>query len=485
MIPQDIPSLLDHLIGLPRETEWYEFKVNNDFQEEMGEYISAMANAAALHHQACGYVIWGIEDETHTVVGTKFQPRATKIGNEELENWLFRLLNPQVNFRFYEVTYQDKPVVILEIPAATHTPVRFKGEEFIRVGTYKKRLKDFPEKERELWRLFSHLHFEKGTARDGVTSGEVLSLIDFSSYFELTAQTIPEGRQGILDRLIEEKIIERAGGDKYKITNLGAILFAKNLSSFDGLARKAVRVIVYDGSNRVKTKREQPGRKGYASGFQGLIGFIHSQVPENEHIGAALRVKVPMFPPLAVRELVANALVHQDFTLSGTGPLVEIFEDRIEISNPGLPLIHTDRFIDAPPQSRNDRLAAFLRRVNICEERGSGIDKVVFQAETFQLPAPDFQVTDRHTKAVLYAYRKLSGMSQTDRIRACYQHACLQHVSNQHMTNASLRKRFSISDENYSIASRIIGDTVDAGLIKPFNPDSKSKKHARYVPFWV
>jgi predicted HTH transcriptional regulator len=192
-----------------------------------------------------------------------------------------------------------------------------------------------------------------------------------------------------------------------------------------------------------------------------------------------------VYPKVALREFVANALIHQDFTMAGTGPMVEVFSDRIEITNPGTPLIDPRRFIDAPPQSRNDLLASLMRRFGVCEERGSGIDKAIFYIEMFQLPAPDFAVTDRHTKVIFFAPRKLSEMTKGDKIRACYQHACLQYVSNKQMMNASLRKRFAISDANYSMASRIIGETEKAGLIRPYDPHSNSKRHARYVPYWA
>ncbi|MBW1809341.1 MAG: hypothetical protein JRJ87_14185 [Deltaproteobacteria bacterium] len=154
-------------------------------------------------------------------------------------------------------------------------------------------------------------------------------------------------------------------------------------------------------------------------------------------------------------------------------------------SVPGVPLIDTLRFIDGPPQSRNEALAAFMRRINICEERGSGVDKVIFHAELYQLPAPEFTVAERHTRAVLFAHKKLADMSKSDRIRACYQHACLRHVSNDNMTNASLRGRFSIKGKNYSMASRIIAETIAAGLVRRHDPESKSRKHAKYVPFWA
>jgi ATP-dependent DNA helicase RecG len=192
-----------------------------------------------------------------------------------------------------------------------------------------------------------------------------------------------------------------------------------------------------------------------------------------------------MYPSLAIRELVANALIHQDFNMTGTGSTIEIFSDRIEITNPGKPLIDTLRFIDEPPISRNETLASVMRRLNICEERGSGIDKVIFEVESYQLPAPDFQVTSNHTKAILYAPKPLSKMDRNDRVRACYQHACSRWISNKKMTNASLRERFGIDDKNYPVASKIIADTLKTQLIKPYDPDNTSKKHASYIPFWA
>jgi ATP-dependent DNA helicase RecG len=103
----------------------------------------------------------------------------------------------------------------------------------------------------------------------------------------------------------------------------------------------------------------------------------------------------------------------------------------------------------------------------------------------FQLPAPDFRVTSTHTKAILYAPKELADMDQQDRIRACYQHACLCWVSNKAMTNSTVRECFGIEEKNYPMASRIIVETIKAGLVKPADPTSKSRKQAKYVPIWL
>jgi predicted HTH transcriptional regulator len=225
--------------------------------------------------------------------------------------------------------------------------VRFQDTEFIRVGSYKKKLKDFPEKERSLWLQFQQCSFEKGIAATSVSPEQVITLIDYPAFFELLGHPLPENRSGILERLIKERVVVERG-DGFEISNLGAILFARNLENFEMLARKAPRVIMYGGNSRLKTIKEQVGTKGYAVAFEGLLSYIDDQLPRNEEIGRALRREVQMYPPLAIREIVANALIHQDFTLTGTGPMVEIFSDRIEITNPGIPLIDTLRFIDEP-----------------------------------------------------------------------------------------------------------------------------------------
>ena len=158
--------------------------------------------------------------------------------------------------------------------------------------------------------------------------------------------------------------------------------------------------------------------------------------------------------------------------------MVEIFEDRIEISNAGEPLIDVLRFIDHAPVSRNEKLASFMRRLNICEERGSGIDKVILAIEFFQLPAPNFLANENFTKVIVYSSKKLKQMDKEDKIRACYQHCAIKYVTNDLMTNESLRNRLNISKKNYPIASKIISNSIKKGLIKP-------QRGSKYVPFWA
>lgn len=348
-----------------------------------------------------------------------------------------------------------------------------------------------PEKERELWATFARKPFERGIAKADVSGADVLALLDFDRCLKLLQVPLPTDQHGILNKLEEESLVVSQPGGRYNITNLGAILFAANLANFDRLGRKTLRIIKYKESSRTDTEREwrdAPSQMGYAVAFEAALAFINSQLPQNEPVGQAFSTETRLYPEKAIRELVANCLIHQDLTVTGAGPMVEIFSTRMEITNPGEPLVDTLRFIDTPPKSRNEAIAAMMRRMRICEEAGTGIDKVVAVIEAFQLPAPDFTavttVQPGFTKATLFAPRNLNDMDAQERIRACYQHACLRLVSGSRMTNTSMRQRFGIEERNAAKASRIIAETLSAGLIKPFDP-KQGKKYASYLPFWA
>jgi predicted HTH transcriptional regulator len=482
-----LSALLVELLAPQNETEWVEFKHNNDNPEMIGEYLSALANSAALHGREMGYLVWGVEDGTKAIVGTTFKPREARKGNEELENWLMRSLHPQVNFKIYEWQHEARPMVLFEILRATHAPVRFQTEEFIRVGSLKKKLREYPAKEKELWASFDRTPFERGIAKVDLVAADVLSLIDFVTCFDLLGVPLPGDQNATLARLADERLVVAKPGSRFDVTNLGAILFAKDLRSFDRLSRKALRIIKYKGTGRTQTEREwrdEPSHKGYAVGFKAAVAYIDSLLPHSEPIGQAFRTEVRLYPEQAIRELVANCLIHQDFAATGAGPMVEIFDGRLEITNPGEPLIDPQRFIDTPPQARNEALAALMRRMRIGEEAGSGIDKVITAVEADHLPAPHFTAPTGFTRVFLYGPRKLVDMDKHERIRACYQHACLRFVQGSRMTNPSLRERLGIEKGNASQVSRLIREALAAGVIRLYAADVRDRDRS-YVPFWA
>src|SRR3989338_5474887 len=183
---------------------------------------------------------------------------------------------------------------------------------------------------------------------------------------------------------------------------------------------------------------------------------------------------------------MANALIHRDFSQTGMNPMVEIFPDRMEITNPGilLPSVKIDRLIDTAPESRNELLAGLMRRMGICEERGSGIDKALFYVEVYGLPPIEFTEGPNMFRVILRSPRRFQQMPPGERLNACYQHCCLRYVSGEPMTNASFRKRMGLKDTQYTLAWRVIDVAMDRRLIKPRDTKSQSRKYAAYVPYW-
>lgn len=175
-------------------------------------------------------------------------------------------------------------------------------------------------------------------------------------------------------------------------------------------------------------------------------------------------------------------LKKEHFVLQGR-TLRFIFSERFVLRIiPGQPLISVERFIDEY-QSRNDSLADIMRRMGICEEKGSGMDKTIFYVELYQLPPVRFQLYESRTTATVFSYRKFADLDKSERVRACYQHACLKYVSNEKMNNQSFRTRLGIEDKNYPMASRIIKDALEAKLIKEENAEGGNRHN--YIPYWA
>lgn len=462
---------LEKWLVAPSETEHLEFKKakNNFHFEKLVEYCVALANEGG------GHIVFGVTDKPpRQVVGTTiFRPPAKTAGS------VFERLHIKVSPT--ELHHPDGRVLVYSIPSRPiGQAIEYNGRYLMRAGD-----ELVPMTPDCLQKIFAEGQpvFEARVARTGLHAEDVVRLLDTQSYFELTELSYPADRQGVLERFIREKLIINNDGG-YAITNLGALLFAKNLDEFDLLARKSVRITTYNGDNKLNIKRDIVDKKGYAVGFQGLVDYVSSQLSSNEVIGKALRESVPMFPEIAIRELVANALIHQDLDRPGGSVNIDIYDNRLEISNPGIPCIDPDRFIDEY-QSRNDRMADLMRRSRICEEKGSGIDKVISSIETFQLPPPDIRAGNTRTTIVLFAHKDLADMDRGDKLRACYQHCVLRYILAEKMTNQSLRERFGLSNRQTDMASRIIAVALDEQLIKLEDPTNTSKRYAKYIPYWA
>lgn len=484
----NLEKLVNHLRGFSSETNWFEFKHNNYDPEMIGQDISALANGAAYADKTCAYMVWGIHDKTHEIIGTDYDQYTLKIGNQELESWLRNLISKNAEFEFHSLTMKDaklndKRVIVLIIYKATNQTVTFKKVDYIRVGSYTKKLSDYPQMQAQLWDKIRNSRFEEQYAKQNLSASEALQLLDFSVYFDLKEEPLPKDQNGIMHYLKEENLIVEQDNGLYAITNLGAILFAKNLSSFPRLERKAIRVVQYADNSRLNMLKEDVGGKGYAVGFGGLLKYMEALLPSQEIITGAVRETKPAYPRIALREAIANALIHQDFSITGTGVVIEVFANRIEITNPGIPLVDVARIIDNPPKSRNEKLAALMRRLKMCEELGTGWDKIVISCELLQLPTPHIDIYEENTKVTLFSKIDFFDMAPKDKLWACYMHACIKYIQGEFLTNSSLRERFGLEEKSSASISRLIKEACENNYIKKL--EETAPRHTKYVPIWA
>lgn len=479
-------ALLDKSLSRVRqelnELDWKEDLSPNN--KKLCQHLSAFAN-----HPGGGFIVFGIEDKTGELVGIT-QEKADNIV-ERLSSLCRDAVDPLVRMDHLIEEYQGVSLLFIQIQESAIKPVQLSGKGntiedcFIRSGGTTRQAS-----RQEIGGLMLNSKtpvFEELHASTLKTQVDVLTSLNYAAIYDLLKKPVPSSFDEIIYWMCQEKMLVDVDKQGYYITNFGALSAANNLHEFDGLARKSIRVIKYSGTNKIGESKEFPGSKGYAVGFENLIEFVKSQLPGSEVIKQALRRETAVYPEIALRELIANMLIHQDFTIRGSGPMIEIFEDRIEFTNPGrlLPSKEIDRLIRTTPESRNEILAQAFRRYNICEERGSGFEKTVMAIELYGLPPLKFEETENSFKTILSAPKTFAEMSESERVAACYQHAIIQYYGNGSMNNASLRKRFGMHDKQASQISRLIKEAIDKGVIKPKNPESESKKFTTYIPYWA
>lgn len=480
----DGAAFVAHLCSLPAETGWVEFKVDTFNSEAVGRYVSGMANAAMLARKQHAFMVWGVEDGTHEVVGTTVQLDKKKgAGNSDLLFWLSQRLLPKINLSIQTVELSGKRVEILAIEPGYQQPVGFSGEEFIRVGSNLTPLRLHPEKQRAIWQITSSYSFESSTLMPHVSEADLFERFAVKRFLRLFGIQ-DRSSAHMIDVLLQKGLILDNMQGGYEVKALLGLCCARDMNQLPELRHKAPRVIVYKGTNNLEAEHDNEGKLGYALGFQPLFDAIMGYIPSREEMNKGLRQKIFDLPEVAIRELVANAIVHQDFTVSGQRPTIEIYKDRTRISNAGAPLIDVERFIDGGTQTRNPEFARLMREVGICEQRGSGVDRAVKEIEHAVLPPPLFAAREGSTAVTVYKKRAFADMTPEERVRACYQHAQVKHEDNEALNNASLRQRFGLPDKAISQVSNVIRDAQDAGKIKPLDPNQGSK-FAKYIPFYA
>jgi len=478
---EDLQNMLRELLTMPGETELVEFKkAENSFSDsDLGEYFSALSNEANLKGTTRAWLVFGVENETHKICGTNYKQSRPSL--DEMKKKIGDQTTNRITFEeIYEVVCDGRRVVMFEIPAAPQgIPVAYKGHYYGRDGESLVAL-NLHEIEKIRSQKSNNI-FELQYAKEGLLSEEVIYYLDYKRLYERIDRHIPKEPSIILDLLKEYRLVAKVRG-RWAITNMGALLLARRLSDFETIRAREIVLRKYEGSNNRMLSMEKKLVAGYVVEFEDLIDWLEINTSKESIV--TIREREVTYPKVALREFLANMMVHQDFDIKGMTLTVEIFANRLVFTNPGNSLNDVNRLIDLPPRSRNEKLAEMLLILNICERRGSGYDRAVEAIEAMNLPPYKVESGKNFTRLTLYPQKALRYMTQTEKIQACYQHACLLYEEGLELNNASLRKRLELDNKQSSVASRIISDTVNAGLIKVANEDIRSKKYATYIPYY-
>ena len=356
----DIKQIVLDLCALNDETEWFEFKENWFQPEALGEYVSALSNAAAFHYKKYGFFIWGVNDKTYEIIGTTFN-QYSDYNQEPYQNFLARNLYPSVNFCFEEIEIADKRVVVLIVPVATEIPTAFKEKRYLRIGSSKCNIKDYPKREIELFKIL-----------DGRM--ETIETIP-SKYQELTFQKLfgYYGSKGIV--LNQQNFVKNLGlkNDEGEFNILAQLLsddshIPLRVSIFDGETK---------GSNLFSVREFGNNCLLYSLDELLRYGDVLNLIQTDEQDRVVERKDVPLFDNKAFREAIINAVLHNKWT-SGNEPMISVFSNRIEILSRGTlaPAQTMEGFYLGESVPVNEKLSEIFLQLHISEKSGRGVPKI-------------------------------------------------------------------------------------------------------------
>jgi len=477
-IAQDL--LYDSLKPVPHELNQLDWKINiSPKDNRVTEHLIAMSNL-----NGGGFFVFGLNDNGK-VKGLLKKDIDTII--HKITDLSFHGISPRVTIDHHIEQRDNKNILFIYVKESSKKPVCLKGKgyeyTFIRSGASTRKADDT-----EIGHLLLNskiITYEEREIEKYDNIKELLEKIDYEIFFVLLEKPMPTDEEKIIEELVKYKIVVK-NDSSYSLTNLGVLTIAKDMSEFTEHINRPVRLIKYVDNTNITSVKDIVGKKGYAAGFDLLIKYINNLLPHHEEIKTALREIRPLYPENLLREIIANALLHQDLT-KNINPRIEIFANRIEITNAGkLPDgLSIDRMIDNIV-TRNSLLVKTMFLLRICESRGSGIDRSLNAIELYGLPALEFIEGETYFKVIIYAPKEYKSMTKEERVNACYQHCALRYVSQNFMTSSSLRDRFKISNSNRMTSYRIIQDAIKLNKIKKgSDARSNSLKDIYYIPYWA
>lgn len=399
MTTRELAALLDRLRAEPRESEWLEFKATRCEPRLLGEYLSALANSACLLGKPRAYLVFGVEDGSHAVIGTNFDPAAEKgIGSQPLPLWLSLGLHPNTGFDVHTFNYEGKRVVLFEVHPAFDQPVKFYGTAYIRDGSSKTELEKYPRKQRQIWQRridWSALVCERATLADLDPAAIVKARLEYKTKFP--------ARVAEVDAWDDATFLNKA-----KLTIQGTITHAALLL----LGREETTTLLAPAVARISwilksDKNEEQDYEHFGPplllNVDRVLARIRNLTLRQLPSGTLFPVEMSQYDPWVIREALHNCVAHQDYGLRGRINVVETPASLV-LTNVGGFLPGTVEAVirqDAPLEIyRNPFLAEAMVNLNMIDTQGGGIKRMFLAQRRRSFPLPDYDLSDAERVAV-------------------------------------------------------------------------------------
>ena len=384
---------LNELLSYEYEKEWLEFKENWYDREEIGEYISALANAAALCCVPYAYMIWGVNDKSHKVLGTTFDENKEEKG-ESLKHFISRNLNPSISYKFNEEVFMGKRIIILTIPASKLVPTEFKKERYIRIGSSKENLRKYPLVEASLWEKLRRVDdsiLNHEAPRQDLTFNKLL-LYYMTKDLPLKEKTFKEDLFFYVPNTKKYNLLAYLMADTNTIT---------------------MRVSVFEGKTKADNlySVREFGNQCILYTIDKVLEYcdVINVIQADERNRIVERKEVALFDIKALREAVLNAFIHNDW-LDLNAPMISVFNDRIDILSYGtIPNGQTiEGFYDGKSKPRCRELSDIFLQLRISERSGRGVNKIVdaYGKDNFYFGSDYIKVSIKYNRVVAHKSSK-------------------------------------------------------------------------------
>ncbi|WP_293704320.1 ATP-binding protein [uncultured Parasutterella sp.] len=326
---------------------------------------------------------------------------------------------------------------------------------------------------------------ERSIVASALSGSEVLEILNTEAYFRLSRMEIADNKEDQL-RYLEKLDLIKKSGSTYEIPLFSAYLLARNLSDFDRLAGKRVRIVSYGGNDNLSPAIcDIEFKEGIVEAFPSVFKEVVRLIPRHEKIDSESGRRLIEFsiPQAVIREALSNAFAHQDLFSEGDGVVIEIFNNRVEITNSGRPVLDSLHFLDGGPAIKNEKIFAEMKNLGLVDGQGYGWRKIVKELESRSLPAPEIKIRENSLTVTLWFDKPLKFLSLDQRNWTVYLHTVLRYLLSEPANNASLRQRLNLPESKSSTVSKWFRQAAEGGLLKPFDKHS-SNKTKRYVPAW-